>query len=168
MWLYYKAAILLPVMLFWTVSTSQTQSGSQKGFVLFSPTEAEKLRLTAEEWQPPIRLRGLPDGPRIVIQRPQVIDSTNGPVMETISPTDFVVFFEANHAPVDMDSLRITAKKGLFSKSLTDRLRPYIQGANLQAKAITIPTGQFLIQIEIADQRGAKTNGRYLLWVQER
>ena len=81
---------------------------------------------------------------------------------------DFFVFFEVNHAPVDMGSLRATAKKGLFSKSLTDRLRPYIQGMNLQANALTIPAGRFLIQIEIADQRGAKTEGHYLLWVQER
>ena len=167
MWLCGKATILLSVMLFWMISAGQTQPASQKGLELFTSQEAAQLRLTAEEWQTPARKRALPAGPRIVIQRPQVIESTDGPILETISLTDFFVFFEANQAPIDMDSLRITAKKGLFSKSLTDRLRPYIQGMGLQAKAVTIPAGRFLIQIEIADQRGAKTDGRYLLRVQE-
>jgi len=168
MWQYRKAGMLVLIVLFWMVNAGQTQPASQKRLMLFTPQEAKQLRLTTEAWHPPPRTRALPSGPRIAIQRPQVMDSTDGPVIETTSPTDFFVLFEANHAPVDMDSLRITAKKGLFSRSLTERLRPYIQGTDLQAKAITIPAGRFLIQIEIADQRGAKTEGHYLLWVQER
>jgi hypothetical protein len=154
-------------MMFWLVSSGEAQLASQKGLVLFTPQEAEQLRLTADEWQPPSRTRTLRLGPRIVIQRPQVVDAKDGPLMETNSPTDFFVVFEAHRAAVNMDSLQITAKKGLFSKSLTARLRPYIQGTSLQAKAVTIPTGRFLIQIEIADDHGVKTDGHYLLLVRE-
>jgi hypothetical protein len=154
-------------MVFWMASAGQPQSARLEGLVLFTPKEATQLRLTTEEWQPSGRKRALSTGPRIVIQRPQVRESTDGPILETTSPTDFFISFEANQAPVNMDSLRITAKKGPFSKSLTDRLRPYIQETDLQAKAVTIPAGRFLIQIEIADQRGAKTDGRYFLRVQE-
>jgi hypothetical protein len=143
------------------VSVSQTRSGSQKQPVRFTPPEAEQL------WPDSSRTRDLQAGPRIVIQHPQVMDSGTGPVLETTSPTDFLISFEANRAPVDMDSLRITAKKGLFVTSLTDRLRPYIQGTSLQAQAVTLPAGRFQIQIEIADQSGAKTDGHYLLRVQE-
>lgn len=168
MWQYRKAGMLVLIVLFWMVNAGQTQPASQKRLMLFTPQEAKQLRLTTEAWHLPPRTRALLSGPRIAIQRPQVMDSTDGPVIETTSPTDFFVLFESNHAPVDMDSLRVTAKKGLFSRSLTERLRPYIQGTYLQAKAITIPAGRFLIQIEIADQRGAKTEGHYLLWVQER
>jgi hypothetical protein len=102
-----------------------------------------------------------------VIQRPQLKDSSAGPVIETLSPTDFFVFFEENHAAVDMDSLQIKAKKGSFSESLTARLKPYIQGTSLQAKEVKIPAGRFLIQIEITDQHGAKTAETYRLMVRE-
>jgi hypothetical protein len=62
-----------------------------------------------------------------------------------------------------MNSLQIEARKWPFSKSLTARLKPYIQGTSLQAKGVSIPEGLFVIQIEIADVAGAKTVGTYRL-----
>ena len=62
-----------------------------------------------------------------------------------------------------MNSLQIDAKKWLFSLSLTDRLKPYIQGTSLHAKGVQVPEGLFAIQIEIADVAGAKTVGTYRL-----
>jgi hypothetical protein len=121
------------------------------------------LRLTEEEWQPPPRTRALSLGPRIVIKRPPLRDATDGAIIETISPTDFMIFFEENRAPVDMNPLQIEAKKWFFTLSLTGRLRPYIQGTSLQAKGVEVPTGLFIIQIEIADVAGAKTVGTYRL-----
>jgi hypothetical protein len=165
---YGKIRALLFMVLVSMITIGPTQPASRERLVLFTPREAEQLRLPEDAWQAPPRTRTLQAGPRIVIQRPQVTDSSNGPIIETGSPTDFFLVFEANRAPVDMDSLRITAKKGPFSKSLTDQLRPYVQGTSLRAEAVTIPAGRFLIQIEIADQGGAKTNGHYLLHVQER
>jgi hypothetical protein len=109
------------------------------------------------------RTRALSLGPRIVIKRPPLKDAADGPVIETISPTDFIIFFEENRAPVDMNSLQIEAKKWLFTLSLTPRLRPYIQGTSLQAKGVEVPAGLFVIQIEIADVAGAKTVGSYRL-----
>jgi hypothetical protein len=111
----------------------------------------------------PPRTRGLPLGPHIVIKRPPIRDATDGAIIETISPTDFMIFFEENRAPVDMNSLQIEAKKWLFTLSLTGRLRPYIQGTSLQAKGVEVPAGLFVIQIEIADVTGAKTVGTYRL-----
>jgi hypothetical protein len=147
---------------------SQIQPVGQQMLVLLTPKEADQLRLTEEEWQPPPRLRSLSPGPRILIQRPPLKDAADGPLIETVSPTDIMIVFEANRAPVDMSSLQIEAKKWLFTVSLTSRLRPYIQGTSLQAKDVEVPAGLFVIQIEIADVVGAKTVGTYHLMTRER
>jgi hypothetical protein len=141
----------------------QMQPVGQQMLVLLTPKEATQLRHTEEEWRPPPRTRAPSLGPRIIFQRPPVKEAADGPLIETVSPTDFVIFFEENRAPVDMGSLRIEAKKWLFTISLTARLKPYIQGTSLQAKGIEVPTGLFVIQIEIADVAGAKTVGAYRL-----
>lgn len=164
MWPSNRVWLLLLAVVLWLVTSGLTQP-SRQGLVLFTPQEAEQLRLTAAEWQLPPRTRSLSPGPRIVLQHPQAKDSSTGPVIETLSPTDFFVVFEENHTPVDMDSLQITAKKGIFSTSFTARLKPYIQGTSLQAKAVQIPAGRFLIQIEIADRQGTKTTETYRLMV---
>jgi hypothetical protein len=163
MWSHRKCCLVILAVLLGLVDPGQIQPAGQRMLALLTPEEAAKLRLTEEEWREPPRFRGLPAGPRIVFQRPLIKDGADGPIIETVSPTDFVIFFEANRAPVDMDSLQIEAKKWLFSMSLTARLRPYIQGTSLEAKGVSIPEGLFVIQIEIADKAGAKTVGTYRL-----
>jgi hypothetical protein len=76
-----------------------------------------------------------------------------------------MVLFNKRPAPVDMESLHVIAKKGIFSKTLTDRLKPYIQGTSIIAKRIKFPEGRFLIQISIADLKGMKTTETYRLKV---
>jgi hypothetical protein len=163
MWLNRKACLVILAVGLGLVDPGRIQPAGQRMLALFTPEEAGQLRLTEEEWRPPPRFRALPSGPRIVFQHPPIKDAADGPMIETVSPTDFVIVFEANRAPVDMDSLQIEAKKWLFSLSLTDRLRPYIQGTSLEAKGVSIPEGVFVIQIEIADRAGAKTVGTYRL-----
>ena len=67
--------------------------------------------------------------------------------------------------PVDMSSLHVVAKKGFFSKTLTSRLKPYVNGTTLAAKGVKIPKGKFFIEFTIADQKGSKTTESYLLKV---
>jgi hypothetical protein len=64
-----------------------------------------------------------------------------------------------------MGTLQVIAKKGFFKKSLTNRLKPYIQGTSLHARSVSIPAGKFLIQVSIADRGGIKTTETYLLKV---
>ena len=163
MWSHRKAWLVMVAALLGLVNMGQIHSVDQQPLVLVTPKEAVQLRLIEEEWQPPPRTRALSIGPRIVIKRPSFRDATDGPIIETISPTDFIIIFEENRAPVDMNSLQIEAKKWLFSLSLTDRLKPYIQGTSLHAKGVQVPEGLFVIQIEIADVAGAKTVGTYRL-----
>ena len=156
--------------LFW-VSIGWAQPSRPQELALFSPEEAAVLRFTAEEFEretdsaPPSGTRSLSRGPVIVVQKPQITGGASRPTLETASPTDIIILFQASHAPVNMDSLQVQAKKGWFTKSLTDRLKPFVQGAQLAAKGIDIPQGRFLIQIAIADQQGAETVETYRLTV---
>jgi hypothetical protein len=163
MWSHRKACLVMVAAFLGLVNMGQVQSVGQRTLALLTPNEAAQLSLTEEDWQPPPRTRALSIGPRIIIKRPPIKDTADGPVIDTISPTDIIILFEENRAPVDMNSLQIEAKKWLFTLSLTARLRPYIQGTSLQAKGVQVPEGLFVIQIEIADVAGAKTVGTYRL-----
>jgi hypothetical protein len=133
--------------------------------VLFTAEEADQLRLTGEEWLVAVDMPRISHGPHIVLRHPEVDTASDTPTIQTTSPTALQVLFQENRAPVDMASLRVWAKKGIFSKSLTQRLQPYIRGTSLEAQGLELPTGRFLIGIEIADRQGAKTTQSYFLEV---
>jgi hypothetical protein len=132
--------------------------------VLFSPEEARHLRLTFDEWRHLPRTRALSVGPQIVVRRPLLI-AREVPTIETRSPTDLDVMFEPRQAPVRMDSLNVEARKGFFSKSLTDLLRPYIRGDWIEVTNLEIPSGRFVLDVSIADTNGNTTAASYLLEV---
>jgi hypothetical protein len=163
MWSHRKACLVLVAAVLGLANMGQIQAVGQQSLALLTPKEAMQLRLTEGEWQPPPRTRALSLGPRIVIERPPIKDAADGPIIDTISPTDVIIVFEENRAPVDMTSLQIEAKKWLFTLSLTARLKPYIQGTRLHGKGVQVPEGLFVIQIQIADVAGAKTVGTYRL-----
>jgi hypothetical protein len=64
-----------------------------------------------------------------------------------------------------MESLNIEARKGFFSKSLTEMLRPYIRGDRIESNQVEIPTGQFILGVSIADTNGNTTDTTYRLEV---
>lgn len=138
-------------------------ANAQTRLLLLSPDEAVRLRLGQEELLGTgPTLRGT-TGPRILMQEPVVKHTSNGAVIETTPSTSFLILFEANGAPVDMESLEIKAKKGILSMSLTPRLKPFIEGTSLKAGSVTVPEGRFLIQIEILDKAGARAVEQYRL-----
>ncbi len=141
--------------------------GEERKLVLFTLDEARQLRLDADAVdETQIKTRGVSvPGPFIEILSPTPTGAAQTPTIETSSPTTLTVLFKSNRAPVDMESLDIEAQKGFFSKSLTPMLKPYIQGTNLRANAVEIPTGNFMIEIAIADEHGARTANRYRLVV---
>ena len=142
------------------------QNNSDPSFFL-SFEEAEQLRLSDHEWaMPPIRTRGISSGPIITFQTPPLSNNGN-PTLEASSPLSLMVIFEEKNAPVDMASLEVVAKKGFFSKSLTDRITPFVDGTTLKASGLEIPKGKFKIQIVIADIQGNQTSNEYRLMVNE-
>jgi hypothetical protein len=132
---------------------------------LLTGEEAQQLHLTDQEWLLPTSMPSLENGPRIIIQKPPILTASKPPTLEATSPTQLLVVFEPNLAPVNMDSLEVKVKKGFLKVSLTDRLKPYIQGTAIAASNLQIPVGKFLIEIDIADQKGERTSREYYLKV---
>ena len=134
------------------------------GILLFTPQEARELRLNDQDWQHLAKAREISAGPQIVVHQPEVMPGAI-PTIETLSPTDLYVTFEPRHAPVRMDSLRVEARKGFFSKSLTELVGPYIHSNSVDMHQVEIPTGRFLLEISIADTNGNLTDATYRLEV---
>ncbi len=90
-------------------------------------------------------------GPRIVILEPEM-----GPdeVLEVAEIADILVAFEPVQAPVDMRSLKITMRRGAFSKDMTSRVQPYVEGTVLRLSRRQMPEGKFRMRFEISDVEG--------------
>lgn len=102
------------------------------------------------------------NGPSIVFEKPLPSQSA---MIETGSPTALIISFGSKEADVDMSTLKIQATKGMFSKSLTPLIKPYLQGTRLEADKIEVPTGNFRIEISVADKNGNITRNVYGLTV---
>jgi hypothetical protein len=138
---------------------------AQSRLVLLTPDEAAQLRLGPDDRPGRPLLRGLPAGPRIVVREPPVKVSPDGSIIETAPLTRFVISFEQNRAPVDMESLEVRARKGILAVSLTPRLKPFVKGTMLESETVSVPEGRYLVQIDIVDVAGARTTESYRLEV---
>jgi hypothetical protein len=165
MWMHRFAISILLGCLLCLATAGEGQPAEKPGFFLLTPQEAKEFEVPGDQWRPTPLTRSISRGPKVVVKRPQVVDTNEGPIIQTGSPTAFIVSFQETRAPIDMESLEISARKGLFSKSLTDRLKPYLHGTAIEAEAVNVPEGRFLIQIEIADKTGERTVETYRLEV---
>ncbi len=162
--LIFSIVVLVLVLIFCISNISYTKDN----LTLFNSDEAKKLRLSSEEWRKPPSIKAfriLTTGPRIVFKQPQVAPGSKPPTISTGSPAKIFIHFEKNRSPVNMNSLSIKAKKGIFSVSLNSRLAPYIRGTEIYAENVKIPSGRFRLYISIADKKGAKTDTFYNLEV---
>ena len=138
---------------------------------LLTPEEASRLDLTDTEIREQLpfsaKTRSLSIGPKINFKTPPTRQDPDGIILvEMRENSQLSIDFLKTQAEVDMNSLDVEAKKGLFSVSLTDRLKPYIHGNKLEANKIKIPPGQFTVIIRIADRIGTFTEKAYLFLVQ--
>jgi len=133
---------------------------------LLTPEEASLLHLTDTDMREELpfssKLRSLSIGPKINFRMPPTRQDPDGIILVEMSGnSQLSIDFLQTQAEVDMNSLDVEAKKGLFSVSLTDRLKPYIHGNKLEANEIKIPAGQFTVIIRIADRVGTFTEKAY-------
>jgi hypothetical protein len=152
-------------------------SGNKKGETLrlIEAEEAGQLRLTDEDLRTlssrkqhkhTFEAKGLQSGPKVEFERPEPIfleGEDRYPQLRIVSPASLHVVFEPNLADVDMTSLRVVAKKFFFSKDLTDRLRPFIQGTTVQAENVEVPSGTFHVELSVADIEGRETEEEYVM-----
>ena len=145
-------------------AASATQ-GERGHLVLLDQRDAARLKLTDHEWRHVPRTRGIQAGPRIIVKRPPISQSSGVPTIETTSPVTLSVVFDDDRSPVDMSTLEVSAHRGPFSKSLTAMLRPFIRQNALEVSNARIPLGRFLLEVSIADQAGNRTDEMYRLEV---
>ena len=100
-------------------------------------------------------------GPQIILKSPELRRTTALPTIQTTTKADFEVVFEPREVAVDMRSLSVWARKGIFKKSLTEWLKPYIRGNAIVAEGIALPIGQFVLEIQIADKVGQHTSQKF-------
>ncbi len=162
----YRLVLLL--VLIGLVSSCREEMEKEAGLSLLSDQEAEKLLLTEEEWQQSVHTRGLNTGPQIIVNIPKLKESDKGPILEMAVPAELNIVFQENGTPVDMSTLNIVASKGIFSKSLTARIKPYIKGTEIHVKELKIPKkGKFRVKVEISDTGGGKTVENYRVKVKK-
>ena len=139
---------------------------------LFDEAQAERLRLSAQEWQALEQKSAVTrsfnfdsdakQGPQIRFLFPELEKQSK---IVTGSPTDLTIVFEGIGSEVDMSTLDIEVSKGWFSFSITDKLSPYIEGSRIAAKAVEIPSGQYKVEIIVRDLEGNETEAVYRLSV---
>lgn len=153
----------------------QAQS-EQPAVILLTEEEAARLRLTEEqfEWQVEYQRGTLSHGdsdpqpgPRIDFQSPAIDDDG---VIRATTPLDLSVAFKPNRAPVNMESLEVRARKGVFKKIMTSTVLPYVVpdgdgGWRFVVESVAIPRGRFRIEIDIADENGEKTIQTYFFQI---
>ena len=143
--------------------------------LLLTEEEAGQFRLTEEQLKSAVQTKSLAkslkniSGPRIVFQKPDLIDG----IVRTTTPLALSVAFKPNLAPIDKTSLKVRARKGIFRKNLTDIVMPYVKpddegGWSFVIENVSIPQGNFRIEITIADQRDGETVQEFLFQVTKR
>ena len=105
--------------------------------------------------------------PRIDLAYPVSDESMAGPIINVEKPSqkktyndliDVVIHFTKNPfgEPVNMKSLEVVLLK-LWDIDLTDRVRSFIKGTNIEASGLKFPEGEHEIEIRIKDQEDMET-----------
>lgn len=105
-------------------------------------------------------------GPQIILKYPELVRTTSVLTIQTTTSAHFEMVFEPRQAAVDMRSLTVWARKGIFKKSLTDWLQPYIRGNAVVVNGAELPKGEFVLEVQIADRGGELTSKRFRVSVQ--
>jgi hypothetical protein len=168
---------LWPVLLLvwlWPASEGTAQVVKHPAIPLFTAEEAEKLRLLDEEWKIVdeilTRRQAVSTlGPLIAVRSPSVQPTKPIPTIETTTPIHLAVHFLAHGAPVKLQTLEVCGKAWGFQQCFTDKLKPYLNAHTniLDVPNLDIPTGKYVIEIRVADEKGQETVAYYKVAVAE-
>jgi hypothetical protein len=165
------------VLIFLSISALFHSAALADSVMLFSESEAEKLtydEVSFDSIAPGInavKMRGTSsssnniNGPIVKLHQPKLDSSKGSNHISVETPTPLHIQFIANNANIDMESLEVEARKGIFSKSLTKKVLPYFVNHSINIEQLNIPSGNFLISILINDVEGNKTIATYRLSV---
>jgi len=164
-----KTILFLIAAMVMTVMALPTASMAGGTLTLLSMDEAKELNMGDEEWSAATAPKAFPFGigPKIIFETPKVAETEKGMVIVSPSQMSLLVVFKNGISPVDMSTLNIKASKGWFSKNLTKRLAPYLEGTALKAENVKIPSGRFKLEIKISDTDGNESMQEYLCEIRD-
>ncbi|MEE4241917.1 MAG: hypothetical protein V2I36_10645 [Desulfopila sp.] len=148
--------------------------------ILFTEKEGEKLSMSEQEWQLILQAEeqaGMAADdvqPYSEADRVGTVTERDGPIVSIINPTssgihyeadipvNLLVFLKSYLAPIDIDTLHIKGKRGIFSLNITDRLKPFLRqptgGENadyvIEGSIPSLRPGRYHVVMSLADVRG--------------
>jgi len=114
---------------------------------LVTPFEARVVGTSTDTVKEPVAAVAGP-GPAIVVRHPKLLE-------RVISPLDIFVEFRPGESGLDvnMKTLAVTLI-GFVDFDITDRVREYIRGTNLEVEQAELPTGTHRLRLAIKDVDG--------------
>ena len=152
----YRRGVLRLALAFGLVAagaaSSETGDGAAARCLMIDPGAFVEIPAEAPLERAATRSIGVPAGPRIELRRP--VDAS---VFREDEPVSVHIEFlpAADGAAPDMETLKVKVRKGWFGKDITDKVKPYVEGAAIQVPEVDFSghTGDFRFEIHIRDDR---------------
>jgi len=162
-----QSAIFITVILFLAV-TNQGWAAKKKPSIWITEQEAALPARKPSE----TKAGSLPKSDQAF---PVSDQSMAGPIINIDKPNqkliyknliDVAIRFTKNPfgEPVDMGSLKVVLLK-LWDIDLTERIRPFIKGTNIEASGLKFPSGEHEIEIRIKDQEKMESRQTFTIKV---
>lgn len=157
--------ILLRGIIIFLIAAGGMQFAGAEPVPLFTEDELQRLDHSEKDWQEELALfrdrRQLQQkslGPLVTVIVPQAADD----VFVSFMPLRLLVFLKKRMAPIDIDSLSIEGRYGIFSLDITKRILPFLRPPEagedadyvIDASLPHIGPGRYLITMSLQDNGG--------------
>ena len=143
-------------------ASSETGGGAAAHRLVIDPGTFVEMPAETPVGRTATRTIGRPVGPRIELRQPgdESVFREDEPVsvhVEFLPATD--------GAAPDMETLKVRVWKGIFSKDITDKVRPHVEGAAVRVPEVDFSgyTGDFRFDIRIRDAQDRPGEAQF--WV---
>jgi hypothetical protein len=102
------------------------------------------------------------DGPKIEVVKPTT--------SKVGSPFELWVKFVSQDSALDVSSIHVVAKKWMFNsfrfeRDITDRVRPYISNQEIHVLRTEIPSGRYVVTLQVSDESKRLSSAEMVLEV---
>ncbi len=143
-WFFFSLLVGLPVLV--TSVPLATSVWAANDEWLFTPEEAA-MQMRDGVYADPVAVVEGP-GPIIAVKNPKMLQ-------RLYSPVNIYITFEPGKSgkKADMKTLKVTLI-GFFDIDITDRLKEYVRGTNLEVEKAKLPSGKHRLRMRIKDVVG--------------
>lgn len=177
----------LPILVFLVIHILISPGVEANSLRLFSTDEESHMRLSISDWAKELHLirkdkekdlitrdmldtpSSRPIGPSVVVVNPE----SSGDFYRSKIPLRLLVYLKGRKAPVDIGTLKIKGKRGLFSLDITDKLLAFLRKPTageeadyvIDAQIPQLGAGRYMIVMTVADKEGNRKEKKALLEV---